>query len=506
MFTKLTALQRELMTEAARREDRLLTIPSNLRGAALARAAASLVGAGLVKEVKAKAGAPAWREDAATGQSHALKLTATGQKTVAVAEEDEGKTADLRRIPLRGKRAGLHVPPSPSKASKQALIAPENDGATEPQPSHGRARRNRRRFLAVVAGLIGLTVGALVAATLAIRAQRLAEQRTLEARSQELASEAQLRTLGQQRGTPEEGLLLAAESLRLNPSVAGYDAYENALKHLPTALDSLQAAGGVRMARYVADRRAFLTVDSDRTASLQSLDGGPVRSFTLEQRITDAAYHAERRALALASATEVAEFDVRSGATTWRRPFPSPVIALMYPKSGGYLAIVCADGSIFIHRERGEALVPIAPSGSDVSAVALSDDGARLAYGSGRPPPDLVPGQDAPAALLGFQASMTPRKAKLVIVGIESGKPEREVQFESPPTALTFDKSGQRVVAGLDEGTVALVRVSDGAILRTFANLRRKVLVVAFVDDDRVVSTSMISSLASISSRCCPSA
>ena len=31
MFTKLTALQRELMTEAARREDRLLTIPWQAR-------------------------------------------------------------------------------------------------------------------------------------------------------------------------------------------------------------------------------------------------------------------------------------------------------------------------------------------------------------------------------------------------------------------------------------------------------------------------------------------
>ena len=269
--------------------------------------------------------------------------------------------------------------------------------------------------------------------------------------------------------------------------MAGYDAYENALKHLPTALNSLQAAGGVRMARYVADRRAFLTVDGDRIASLQSLNGGPVRSFTLEQRITDAAYDPERRALALASATEVAEFDVRSGATTWRRPFPSPVIALMYPKSGGYLAIVCADGSIFIHRERGEALVPIAPSGSDVSAVALSDDGRQVGVqGQADLPRTSCRARMRPAALLGFQASMTPRKAKLVIVGMESGKPEREVQLKSPPTALTFDKSGQRVAAGLDEGTVALVRVSDGAILRTFANLRRKVLVVAFVDDDRV--------------------
>jgi hypothetical protein len=102
MPSKLTALQRELMTKAARREDHLLTVPSNLRGAALAKAAATLVVTRLVKEVKAKARALAWREDAATGQSNALKLTAAGLKAVAVAEEDGGKTAGSERIPKRG--------------------------------------------------------------------------------------------------------------------------------------------------------------------------------------------------------------------------------------------------------------------------------------------------------------------------------------------------------------------------------------------------------------------
>ncbi len=136
MSGKLTTLQRELMTNAARREDHLLTVPSNLRGAALAKAVATLVGAGLVKEVKAKAGAPAWREDAATGKPHALKLTAAGLKTVAA--ENGGKTADSERISEHGKRAGAHVPPSRSKVSERDLVAPENDGADESQPGPDR--------------------------------------------------------------------------------------------------------------------------------------------------------------------------------------------------------------------------------------------------------------------------------------------------------------------------------------------------------------------------------
>jgi hypothetical protein len=42
-----------------RREDRILSIPPNLKGAAAQKVAAKLVAAGLVKEIKAMTGAPA---------------------------------------------------------------------------------------------------------------------------------------------------------------------------------------------------------------------------------------------------------------------------------------------------------------------------------------------------------------------------------------------------------------------------------------------------------------
>ncbi len=45
-----------------------------------------LLEAGLVKEVRAKAGAPIWRRDDGTGQTYALKLTAAGVKAIAVDE------------------------------------------------------------------------------------------------------------------------------------------------------------------------------------------------------------------------------------------------------------------------------------------------------------------------------------------------------------------------------------------------------------------------------------
>jgi hypothetical protein len=58
MSFKLSDMQRELLSAAAERGDRLLAIPSRLKGAAAQKVAAKLVAENLAKEVKAKPGAP----------------------------------------------------------------------------------------------------------------------------------------------------------------------------------------------------------------------------------------------------------------------------------------------------------------------------------------------------------------------------------------------------------------------------------------------------------------
>jgi hypothetical protein len=52
-----------------------------------------LIAAGLVKEVKAKAGMPIWRRDAQNAKSFALKLTAVGAKAIAVTTDDDATPA-----------------------------------------------------------------------------------------------------------------------------------------------------------------------------------------------------------------------------------------------------------------------------------------------------------------------------------------------------------------------------------------------------------------------------
>jgi Protein of unknown function (DUF445) len=74
---------------AAQRNDRCLVAPPNLSDTAARRMADKLIVAGLVKEIRARAGAPIWRSDEDSGQAHALKLTAAGAKAIAVDDSEE---------------------------------------------------------------------------------------------------------------------------------------------------------------------------------------------------------------------------------------------------------------------------------------------------------------------------------------------------------------------------------------------------------------------------------
>jgi hypothetical protein len=62
------------------------------------KAIVKLLEAGVVKEIRAKAGAPIWRRDEEKGHTYALKLTAAGVKTIEVDE----------------------TPPSPGEAERRA--------------------------------------------------------------------------------------------------------------------------------------------------------------------------------------------------------------------------------------------------------------------------------------------------------------------------------------------------------------------------------------------------
>ena len=83
---KVTDAQLAILSAASQRGDCCLIAPSTLKGGAAQKVAAKLVTAGLVREIKAKAGMEVWRRDLEVGQAYSLKLTDAGLKAVAVDE------------------------------------------------------------------------------------------------------------------------------------------------------------------------------------------------------------------------------------------------------------------------------------------------------------------------------------------------------------------------------------------------------------------------------------
>ncbi len=93
MSIKLTDTQIAILSAGARRDDRCLAAPRNLKGGAAQKVAAKLIDGGLAKEIKAKPGAPVWRQDEQASLSFALKLTAAGVR--AIATDDRSARDDM---------------------------------------------------------------------------------------------------------------------------------------------------------------------------------------------------------------------------------------------------------------------------------------------------------------------------------------------------------------------------------------------------------------------------
>lgn len=110
MSIKLSDTQLVMLSVAAQRDDRSLTPPEKLKGGAAHKVAAKLIAAGLVRQVKAKAGAPVWRRDEQAGHSYALKLTAAGARAIAVDSEDDAEAAGDKHRP------GVELDRSPTLA------------------------------------------------------------------------------------------------------------------------------------------------------------------------------------------------------------------------------------------------------------------------------------------------------------------------------------------------------------------------------------------------------
>src|SRR5208337_4048368 len=131
-----------LLSAASQRDDHcLVPPPPGPRRAQAQRAVAKLLEAGLVKEIRAKAGAPIWRRDDETGQTFALKLTAAGAKAIAVDETgpSEGEAERRPDHPI------ISVDPKAKPGSDPAAALDRPDsGVARPQSLRAAEPRSRR--------------------------------------------------------------------------------------------------------------------------------------------------------------------------------------------------------------------------------------------------------------------------------------------------------------------------------------------------------------------------
>jgi hypothetical protein len=128
MSIKLTETQLLMLSAAAQRTDRYLVPAPNLKVPAAQKIASKLIGAGLVREIRARAGAPVWRRDDDAGLSYALRLTAAGANAIAIKVDSEpehvGDDGDTLENVALARSASEELSASPPSSAGENGTAP----------------------------------------------------------------------------------------------------------------------------------------------------------------------------------------------------------------------------------------------------------------------------------------------------------------------------------------------------------------------------------------------
>jgi hypothetical protein len=161
MSTKVNDTQLMLLSAASQRDDHCLVPPTDPKRSQLQRAVAKVLEAGLVKEIRAKAGAPIWRRDEGTGHTYALKLTAAGAKAIAVTETPPSQGEAERRA---DHTVGVADPRS-EPGSNPAATIDRPDSGTVGTPMSPRSGTKIAEVIALLGRGDGATLAELVAAT-----------------------------------------------------------------------------------------------------------------------------------------------------------------------------------------------------------------------------------------------------------------------------------------------------------------------------------------------------
>jgi hypothetical protein len=161
MSIKFNDTQLVLLSAASQRDDHCLVPPTGPKRGQAQKAIVRLLEAGIVKEIRAKTGAPIWRRDDETRQTYALRLTAAGAKAIAVGETgpSEGETE------RRADHSMVSVDPKPEPCSTPAPFVDTANGGVASTLKSPRRGTKIAQVIELLQGNDGATLAELVAAT-----------------------------------------------------------------------------------------------------------------------------------------------------------------------------------------------------------------------------------------------------------------------------------------------------------------------------------------------------
>jgi hypothetical protein len=168
-MTKLTDTQLIVLSSAAKHDEGLATRPASLNAAAAMKVASSLIGKGLVREIRAKADAPVWHEN--DDGRFALKITKSGREAIGVEDEEAQDAAPFSAAPAQPlSKKGRSKPAGKKDAQKTSGTArkgrkdkPTSDDASS--PADFRAGSKQAKIVDLMKRAKGATLDELVKAT-----------------------------------------------------------------------------------------------------------------------------------------------------------------------------------------------------------------------------------------------------------------------------------------------------------------------------------------------------